>query len=223
MDTGHWQEWATSYGDVVIANGVSDSTGNNREIQVLIQNTKVNTPIPDGIWRFNLDAKKRWDTDFWLVSNLGYSFKFSAASDAKAISISDIATGDKLITVGGYIFDTQNKQVIPSDESGKGPTRDQRQKPDILAPWSVLVNKQNQIIPAAGTSFSAPLVTRLIAALWSKDPSISGETLRDYLKNKVLLLEPGKYLQPKNSGLTGFTLITWDDCEKAFTPVLSNK
>jgi len=222
VSAGHWEEWTANFGSITLANGVSGYYGNNREIQIVLQNTEQNTRIPYGTWRigFATDEKNEVNADFWVVSNPGYHCRFSDTADEAAITFSDIASAPNVIVVGGYLIDSQKKQYRMAEGSGKGIIGDNRVKPDILAPWSVLIkDRDDKLVETGGTSIAAPFVTGLAVNIWGKYPSVSGRDICQYLQGKLFTftdLTLQNYIYWVNDNGFKYHPFTWQDADKYF-------
>ncbi len=67
--------------------------------------------------------------------------------------------------------------------SSTGPTADGRIKPDVVAPgvFVEMVNGQGEIVFGNGTSYSAPIVTGLVAGLWQQNRDWTNLELHEYI------------------------------------------
>ncbi len=77
--------------------------------------------------------------------------------------------------------------------SSRGPSSDQRTKPDILAVGyqAMVVNSLGSISPGYGTSFSAPQIAGMIACLWEAAPEKTNiEIIRSIRKSASLYYNP---------------------------------
>jgi subtilisin family serine protease len=96
--------------------------------------------------------------------------------DDKWQYISAPADADSIISVGSVGPDLQ-----PSFFTSTGPTFDGRIKPDLAAQgFGIIVqNSDSTFLIASGTSFSAPVISGLVACLWQKYPELSNIELMD--------------------------------------------
>jgi subtilisin family serine protease len=80
------------------------------------------------------------------------------------------ADADSVLTVGAIDING-----IPATFSSKGPTYDRRVKPDVVAvgKGTVIQNVDNTLAKSNGTSFSAPIISGLVACLWQTCPDKS--------------------------------------------------
>ncbi|MDA9111455.1 S8 family serine peptidase [Flavicella sp.] len=71
--------------------------------------------------------------------------------------------------------------------SSYGPSADGRIKPDVLAQglYAYVINSSGNISPSNGTSFSAPIITGLVACLWQSCPSLTVAELRQVIKESA--------------------------------------
>ncbi|TVR77076.1 MAG: T9SS C-terminal target domain-containing protein [Chitinophagaceae bacterium] len=102
--------------------------------------------------------------------------------------ISAPADGRFVIAVGAM-----DDKEVRAGFSSVGPSYDGRVKPDIMAMGrgTAIVSLNNQLRTANGTSFSAPVVSGLIAALWQTNPDKSAKEVRD-----ALLKSANRYYNP---------------------------
>ena len=88
------------------------------------------------------------------------------------------------ITVGAVGWDG-----TVSDFSSRGPTADQRTKPDLVGPgemvWAVSALDVDAYGPDDGTSFAAPLVAGIAAMGLQADPSLNPSALRALMVNSA--------------------------------------
>lgn len=82
-------------------------------------------------------------------------------------SISPPADSPFVLSVGAL-----NQDLEPSSFSSRGPTADERIKPDLVAfgNGTAIIRSNDNVGFASGTSFSAPQITALAAGLWQARP-----------------------------------------------------
>lgn len=97
----------------------------------------------------------------------------------KNYSIGSPGAAKKVITFGSL-----NKDLLISDFSGRGPTLDERTKPDLCLPGSNIIVplSDNLQVRVTGTSVSASIGVGIIALIKEYDPNISYEEILDLMK-----------------------------------------
>ena len=92
--------------------------------------------------------------------------------------ISAPADADSIITVGAI-----DEYGNHASFSSAGPTFDGRIKPEVVAQGvaTAVQSPDSSLVPANGTSFSAPLISGLMACLWEKNPEYTPMQLREKL------------------------------------------
>ncbi|MFM9951780.1 MAG: S8 family peptidase [Saprospiraceae bacterium] len=128
----------------------------------------------------------------------------NGTSDASKAAEFATARGMIVVNSAGNEGDSDWKYVgVPADSKGAfsigavdskgkkagfssfGPTADGRIKPDVSAAGSRVMSasaSSNQLRPASGTSLSAPLVSGMIAALWSAFPEKTNIEIMDAVR-----------------------------------------
>ncbi len=68
--------------------------------------------------------------------------------------------------------------------SSRGPTADNRVKPDVMAlgSGSAVITQSNVISTANGTSFSSPIMAGALACLWQSNPQLTNQELMDFVR-----------------------------------------
>lgn len=103
------------------------------------------------------------------------------------------------ITVGAGDDDiyVSKNDGMKTDYSGRGPTKDGLQKPDVLAPGSYIKScnsnygysrKKIPYITKSGTSMATPIVSGAVACVLSKNPYLSNEEIRELLSDSCVHL-----------------------------------
>lgn len=89
------------------------------------------------------------------------------------------ADGEDVIAVGNI-----NGFGVRSSSSSTGPSADGRIKPDVVALGTgvSVVRANGSVFTGSGTSFSAPLVTSLLAGIWNDKPDLKNSDLIEALR-----------------------------------------
>jgi endonuclease G len=137
------------------------------------------TPLAAGTWTLEIEAvsiKTVADVHAWLEKGGTQPSVFVDHADPN-MTLSVPGTAFSVITVGAVGSSKPLKMV---DTSSFGPTRDQRSKPDVVAPGFEVLAAQggsfDDVCPMTGTSMAAPHVTGTIALLLSR-ASKTGQTI----------------------------------------------
>jgi subtilisin family serine protease len=172
--------------------------------------------LPTTGWKIVLAGKEirtngGWDAWIDAVS-CTYPPAFFLPGNGYSIDPNDTigipGTAHNVVTVGAYISkitwmglngstygSTANhiEQIAPF--SSLGPTRDDRTKPDIVAPGMVIASARSMMVPAsssdpdhyhrvlAGTSMAAPHVAGVIALMLQYSPTLSALEIADILRH----------------------------------------
>lgn len=143
--------------------------------------------IPSGVWRFRLipEEIKGGRYDLWLPSGnyVQTNTRFLQPSANTTLTIP--STTNRFISVGAY--NGNNGQIAAF--SGRGYTRTNQVKPDIVAPGVDIMSASpnNSYAIRSGTSMAAPFVTGSAALLleWGiirgNNPYLYGENLKAHL------------------------------------------
>ncbi len=109
-------------------------------------------------------------------------------------SIGSPGAADRVMTIGAL-----TKEYTIPNFSGRGPTLDDRIKPDICLPGSnIIVPLSNDLqIKVTGTSVSASIGVGIIALIKESNPQISYEAIMDLINKSVFNLK----LDPNSQGL----------------------
>ncbi|QHQ62682.1 S8 family serine peptidase [Anaerocolumna sedimenticola] len=166
-----------------------DPTPYNPQQEIYVELIPTNRYINSGIWRIELVPNRivEGNYDIWLPSGgvKNPATRFLLSSEYTTLTIP--STAERAITVGAYNAYTDSYAPF----SGRGYTRNNRVKPDLVAP-GVNINSASPgggYTIRSGTSIATPFVTGSAALLmeWGivrgNDPYLYGEKLRAYLIN----------------------------------------
>lgn len=94
--------------------------------------------------------------------------------------ISAPADGDSVLAVGALKSGSLTRTAF----SSVGPTADGRIKPDVLALGEqvLTINANGRVVKANGTSFSAPLISGLVAGFWQANPELTNMEVIDRIR-----------------------------------------
>ena len=155
--------------------------------EIYIEWIPLETYIPSGIWKFRLRPEeiKAGRYDFWLPSGnyVHATTRFLQPSSSTTLTIP--STTNRFISVGAY--NGNNGQIAAF--SGRGYTRTDQVKPDIVAPGVDIMSASpnNSYAIRSGTSMATPFVTGSAALLmeWGiikgNNPYLYGENLKAHL------------------------------------------
>jgi subtilisin family serine protease len=200
----NWKYWNTTSGKIGIIAPPKNSQNHDYEITIFLQKNG-STAVEVGEWAFYLRGIKisNGRFDAWT-----HNSKAEFVTDYEdEILVGIPGTARQAITVASYC--TKNSwpgldgnmhsySVMPelqaiSSFSSPGPTRDNRQKPDIAAPGQGIVSSlsrdaspsQSIITPDGvhqfmqGTSMAAPHVTGAVALLLQKDRTLTPDKIKN--------------------------------------------
>ena len=159
------------------------------------------SPTGDEVWNSNEwaivlrgDQSKTGHFHAWCDRpNATSAIVFAEPGDASTVTLP--GTASQIITVSGFVSRAVDLEAgrVRGDLSGGtslGPTRDERPKPDLTAPSSMILAPKLSspsdgpfpaYTPFSGTSMAAPHVTGLIALAWSLDPDLEPTVIRSAL------------------------------------------
>ncbi len=168
-------------------------TNHDNRISVIFEK---GNPWASGAWGLTLRPDNIGCGDFhaWTDRpNAVSAIVFSDPSDNSTVTLP--GTARNIITVSGFVSRPVNADAgrIRGDLAGGtslGPTRDDRRKPDITAPSSMLMvpklsgpgnDSGPSYGPQSGTSMAAPHLAGIIALLWALKPALTPESIRSAL------------------------------------------
>jgi subtilisin family serine protease len=137
--------------------------------------------VDDGVWTLRLTGVGRWHA--WIQRNSAAGFEQSTNTMTTSIP----AASDALICVGSYVSDARfakEGQGQLSAFSGRGPTRDGRRVPTLVAPGHDVTSAQpgDRFAAMKGTSMAAAMVTGTVARMLELRPESTGAKVRDCLE-----------------------------------------
>ncbi len=175
-------------GDTILYFNFGEPAPYNLEQGIFFQIIATKNSLPNGIWKIVLSGVNVVDGkfDIWLpVTEVSSKdTKFLKPNIDTTLTLP--STANNVITVGGY----NNLLNSISDFSGRGFTRDNMIKPDLVAPSENITTTSNNLgyDTFSGTSMSAPFVTGACAVLmqWGivnkNDLFLYGQRLKAFLR-----------------------------------------
>ena len=170
-------------------------------------------PIMPGTWTLRLieTAGTATTADCWISStNEDPHPRWVRADQEQSVTVNTPANARNVITVGAYnIADGQL-----GDFSSRGPTFDQRQKPDLVAPGVGVVSAKSVVrpgwlscdccvdfyLPELGTSTAAPFVAGTVALMFQADPTLTFDRVRQILRDTASKPFPPPFVSDNSWG-----------------------
>ncbi|RKY84584.1 hypothetical protein DRQ09_08450, partial [candidate division KSB1 bacterium] len=193
-----------------VAAGGYDPRNNLKEVYFYIRDESSDKPPASGEWKFLISGNSG-HFDGWMESTMDAYFTEGNITQYKLLAHPSNAYD--CITVGAYVSknwwydkDGNKRMDIGANVgdislfSSPGPTRDGRKKPEITAPGekittSLSVDSRNADayfidpdkvhITVQGTSFSAPVVSGLVALMLEKDPTLKPDIIISLLRDNA--------------------------------------
>lgn len=151
--------------------------------------------LDSGIWKFRLIPEKIVEGryDFWMPAGTILSARTRFLSPSVTTTLTIPATTNRFISVGAYNGNT--RQVAPF--SGRGYTRNNQIKPDLVAPGVGIMSAapNGGYAIRSGTSMATPFVTGAAALAMEygivrgNDPYLYGEKVKAYFRRGAKPLE----------------------------------
>ncbi len=202
----YYRVWDSSCGKILISAPAPNPQNDDRNIVIWLSNDGGN-PVELGIWSFNLTGTSisngkfdAWSYDASLAeftSNIDNSMKVAIPGTAKeAITVGSYVTRTSWTDIYGTTRNINSTIGEISSFSSRGPTRDNRQKPDIAAPGQVigaarskdfnisgdrLLDDNGNHVIMQGTSMASPHVAGAVALMLEKDPSATSACIKSNL------------------------------------------
>jgi len=166
--------------------------------------------VPDGTWTLMIHAPVIGNASLpihaWIERREGMPSRFLQSSPRMTLSVP--ATAQSVIAVGSVALGKTNADPVEVDtSSSRGPTRDNRDKPDLSAPGVNIVAARSgsatDAVAMSGTSMAAPHVTGAVALALSRlhragiDPPAANELI-------AVLTQKASGYQGQADPITGF-------------------
>lgn len=177
-----------NFGNAILYFNLGEPTPYSFEQGIFFEFITNNGSLPSGIWKIIIEGLDVIDSKFniWLpiTEVSSRNTKFLKPSINTTLTIP--STANNVITVGGY----NDLTGAISNFSGRGFTRDNRVKPDLIAPSQNITTTSNFLgyDTFSGTSMAAPFVTGACALLmeWGiinkNDLFLYGQRLKAFLR-----------------------------------------
>ncbi|MBO9565259.1 MAG: S8 family serine peptidase [Niastella sp.] len=181
-----------------VSNRTKDSGNDDNNIGIWLNGNQ------GGSWIVRLQNIGDQPTSFhaWVERDDAGQSNFGTAHDSR-YTLGSISCAKKALTVGAFDATVANSPV--AFFSSSGPTRDEREKPEIAAPGAKVIAARsetgNGAYPESGTSMASPAVCGCIALLYARalhlGKDIDIDTLRKYVLASGLQNPPANVWHPR--------------------------
>ncbi len=120
------------------------------------------------------------DQEYWSFPSF-----FAVASNVDSNSVSSLACGHRIVSVAN--LDANNEKINIS--SSQGPTRDQREKPDVAAPGTNIVaangffgEEDPTWVSMTGTSMASPYVAGVVGLMLEAEPRLTSAQINGIIQ-----------------------------------------
>ena len=120
---------------------------------------------------------------------------FSARSNVDRHSVSTLACGERILAVGNYDGVRRRANI----SSSQGPTRDNRNKPELLAPGTDIVaangfaGASDAWIGMTGTSMASPYVAGVAGLMLKVEPDLTAAQIIGIMRRTAKPVDDGDY------------------------------
>jgi subtilisin family serine protease len=138
------------------------------------------------------------ERDAWV-----YPSFFSENSYVDSSTVSTLACGQRIVSVAN--LDADGRRINPS--SSRGPTRDDRRKPDIAAPGTNITaargfepDPRRQWMAMTGTSMASPHVAGLVGLMLAANRNLTGAQVSGIIQRTAAPLPGADFAWRKDAG-----------------------
>ena len=145
------------------------------------------------------------------VNFMAFPSFFSARSNVDRNSVSTLGCGERILSVGNYDSGRRRANI----SSSQGPTRDERNKPEVLAPGTDIVaangfaGPDDGWIGMSGTSMASPYVCGVAGLMFAIQPDLTAAQVIGIMRRTAHPMEDGDFSWKDD---VGFGLIDPDAC-----------